>query len=197
MKHYFITLVCLVVLNVLHCQNPQNPKSSSAMDNKKTDLKNEAGNKSHIILKSNSFTEGGMIPQKFTCQGIDISPQLSWENIPAETKSIAIICDDPDAPGGIFVHWVIFNIPSKLKGLAESLPKERILSTGAKQGENDFGRIGYGGPCPPALHRYFFKIYALNAELKLEPGIEKNDLIRAMEGHILAQGQLMGKYQKK
>lgn len=149
-----------------------------------------------ITLKSNTFSEGGMIPKKFTCQGDDISPQLSWENIPEDTKSIAIICDDPDAPGGTFVHWVIFNIPSNFNELFENVHREKVLSIGAKQGVNDFGRIGYGGPCPPSLHRYFFRIYALNTELKLDAGIEKKDLLKSMEGHIIAQGQLMGKYQK-
>ncbi len=152
-----------------------------------------------ITLKSNAFEEGGMIPRKYTCQGDDTSPQLSWtinEDVRSYVSTYAIICEDPDAPGGSFIHWVIFNIPASLHGLAESLPKERILSIGAKQGVNNFGKIGYGGPCPPALHRYFFKIYALDAELKLDAGIEKKDLEKAMQGHIVGKGQLMGKYKK-
>lgn len=149
-----------------------------------------------IKIKSTAFEEGGMIPAKFTCKGINVSPALSWENVPKETKKLAIIMDDPDAPSGDFVHWVIFNIPANLTGLPEAVPKLKVLSNGAKQGVTDFGGIGYGGPCPPALHRYFFRIYALAAELKLDAGIEKADLEKAMKGYILAQGQLMGKFQK-
>jgi Raf kinase inhibitor-like YbhB/YbcL family protein len=151
---------------------------------------------SKMIIKSSAFTDGAMIPSKYTCKGIDISPQLSWEDVPHEAKSLAIIMDDPDAPGGTFVHWVIFNIPPDFKALGESFPKQKILPNGIAQGTNDFGRIGYGGPCPPALHRYYFKVYALDTDLKLESGIEKRDLEKAMKGHILGEGQLMGKFQK-
>lgn len=150
-----------------------------------------------IILKSRSFQEGGMIPEKFTCQGDDVSPQLSWEAVPDGTKTFALICDDPDAPSGNFVHWVVFNIPADARNLNENLLKQKQLSDNIKQGINDFGSIGYGGPCPPALHRYYFKIYALDIELKSEAGISKADLLKAMGGHIIAQGQLMGKFKKK
>jgi Raf kinase inhibitor-like YbhB/YbcL family protein len=149
-----------------------------------------------IILKSKAFREGEMIPRKYTCQGDDISPQLSWENLPANTKSLAVLCDDPDAPSGNFVHWVIFNIPPNITELPEAVSKQKILYNEARQGKNDFGDFGYGGPCPPALHRYFFKIFALDIILQHNAGIEEKELLNAIKGHIIAKGELMGKYKK-
>ena len=110
---------------------------------------------------------------------------------------MALVCDDPDAPRGTWVHWVIFNLPADLKELQENIPKQDVLKNGAKQGRNDFGGIGYGGPCPPALHRYFFKVYALDAMLNLQAGATKGQILKAMEGHILGQGQLMGTYMRQ
>ena len=138
-----------------------------------------------------------MIPKKYTCDGQNVSPPLSWSPIPSGTKSIAILCEDPDAPAGIWVHWVMYNIPPDATGLSESVPSDKVLKDGAKQGINDFRKIGYGGPCPPGgTHRYFFKIYALDISLAAEPGITRNDLLKAMEGHVLGQGQLMGRYKR-
>ncbi len=150
-----------------------------------------------IKITSSAFVEGGLIPAKYTCDGADVSPPLQWDAVPEGTKSIALICDDPDAPMGTWVHWVLFNLPSDAKELAENIPAEETLPNGAKQGVNDFGRIGYGGPCPPGgTHRYFFKIYALDTEVGLEAGADKRQLLKAMEGHILEQGQLVGKYKR-
>ena len=151
-----------------------------------------------ISIKSPAFAEGDMIPQAYTCDGKDISPALTWSAVPSGCKSIAVICDDPDAPMGTWVHWVIFNIPANATSLPEGVPKDKVLADGSKQGSNDFRRIGYGGPCPPAgpAHRYFFKIYALDASLELQPGASKKELLKAMEGHILSEGQLMGKYKR-
>jgi len=150
-----------------------------------------------IKITSSAFEDGGLIPAKYTCDGADVSPPLQWEAVPEGTKSIALICDDPDAPMGTWVHWVLFNLPSDAKELAENIPAEETLPNGAKQGVNDFGRIGYGGPCPPGgTHRYFFKIYALDTEVGLEAGADKRQLLKAMEGHILEQGQLVGKYKR-
>jgi Raf kinase inhibitor-like YbhB/YbcL family protein len=150
-----------------------------------------------IKITSSAFEEGGLIPAKYTCDGADVSPPLQWDAVPEGTKSVALICDDPDAPMGTWVHWVLFNLPSDAKELAENIPAEETLPNGAKQGVNDFGRIGYGGPCPPGgTHRYFFKIYALDTEVGLEAGADKRQLLKAMEGHILEQGQLVGKYKK-
>jgi Raf kinase inhibitor-like YbhB/YbcL family protein len=149
-----------------------------------------------IKITSNAFREGEMIPRKYTCDGPDVSPQLAWTSVPAGTASIAMVCDDPDAPRGTWVHWVIFNLPGDLRELHEGIPKEKELKNGARQGRNDFGDIGYGGPCPPALHRYYFKVYALDAMLSLPAGAAKSQLLKAMEGHVLGQGQLMGHYKR-
>lgn len=147
---------------------------------------------------SSAFEEGGMIPHKYTCDGEDVSPPLSWTGTPEGTKMIALINDDPDAPVGTWVHWVIFNIPASVRELPEDVPPQKELKDGARQGRNDFGRIGYGGPCPPrGTHRYYFKIYALDAVLSLPAGATKAELLMAMEGHIVAQGQLMGRYQRQ
>ncbi|MCD6254837.1 MAG: YbhB/YbcL family Raf kinase inhibitor-like protein [Deltaproteobacteria bacterium] len=150
-----------------------------------------------IKVKSEAFEEGGMIPKKYTCDGEDASPPLSWTGVPEGTEALALICDDPDAPVGTWVHWVIFNIPPDTTGLSENIPPERVLESGARQGRNDFGNIGYGGPCPPrGTHRYYFKLYALDKKVDLEPGATKDELLKAMEGHVLAEGKLMGRYKR-
>jgi hypothetical protein len=150
-----------------------------------------------IKISSAAFEEGGMIPAKYTCDEEDVSPPLAWDSIPEGSKTLAFICDDPDAPMGTWVHWVFFNLPADISELPENIPPERELESGAKQGTNDFGRIGYGGPCPPGgTHRYYFKLYALDAELDLDAGARKQQLLEAMEGHILAEGQLMGRYSR-
>ena len=150
-----------------------------------------------IKLTSSAFKEGDFIPRKYTCDDINISPPLEWQGIPDNTKSIALICDDPDAPMGTWVHWVIYNIPVKINNLAENIPGDKVLETGALQGTNDFRKTGYGGPCPPGgTHRYYFKIYALDGELELNPGATKGELLHVMEGHILSEGKLIGKYSR-
>ena len=155
------------------------------------------GNVATIQVRSPAFQEGGMIPQRYTCDGEDISPPLSWESGPEGTKSIALICDDPDAPGGTFVHWVLYDLPGNTQELPENMPRDKTLPSGAKQGANGFGRAGYGGPCPPrGTHRYFFKVYALDATTNLPAGRSRADVLRTMEGHILARGQIMGTYNR-
>ena len=151
-----------------------------------------------IKITSSAFEEGGLIPPKYTCDGADISPPLQWDAVPEGTNTIALISDDPDAPMGTWVHWVLFNLPLDTRELTENIPPDENLPSGAGQGTNDFRRIGYGGPCPPGgTHRYFFKIYALDAELDLTAGAHKKDLLKAMEGHILGEGQLIGKYKRQ
>jgi Raf kinase inhibitor-like YbhB/YbcL family protein len=141
-------------------------------------------------LTSSAFTHNQSIPQKYTCQGEDVSPPLTIEGAPAQTKSFAIIVDDPDAPMGTWVHWVVFNI-SPTEYIAED-------TNPGMQGINDFGKEDYGGPCPPfGTHRYFFKLYALDDTLDLPPGIKKKQLEKAMEGHILAKAEMIGLYKKK
>jgi hypothetical protein len=180
--------ILFVVAAVASCQAGQETEHQKA--------KEEVGKVMSIEVKSSAFEEGGIIPRKHTCDGEDLSPALSWSGVPEGTKSLALICDDPDAPMGTWVHWVIYGIPADTTGLPEAVSAEKTVLEGMKQGITDFRRIGYGGPCPPsgAPHRYFFKLYALDAELALDSGITKKQLLTAMEGHILAQGQLMGKY---
>ncbi len=150
-----------------------------------------------ISIMSTAFSQGGMIPKQHTCDGADISPPLSWSGVPEGTKSLALICDDPDAPVGTWVHWVLFNIPPGTKDLPEKIPPAKKIENGAVHGINDFRKLGYGGPCPPGgTHRYFFKLYALGTQLELESGVTKQDLLNAMEGHILEHGELMGKYKR-
>lgn len=150
-----------------------------------------------INLSSNAFTEGAMIPQRYSCDGENISPPLFWTGVPSGTRSLALICDDPDAPVGTWDHWVLYNIPADATGLPESVPEKAVLDTGAVHGSNSWGRIGYGGPCPPGgTHRYFFKIFALNTLLDLKSGATTSQLLETMEGHILGQGQLMGRYRR-
>lgn len=151
-----------------------------------------------INLTSAAFKDGEMIPQKYTCDGADVSPPLHWQGLPDGTRSLTLICDDPDAPMGAWVHWVLYNIPPDAAELPENVPTDRILDNGAKQGMNDFKRLGYGGPCPPGgTHRYFFKVYALDIEIGLEPGATKAELLKAMEGHVLDEGELMGRYSRQ
>ena len=152
-----------------------------------------------IKIRSAGFAEGQPIPSKYTCDGEDVSPPLSWDNAPNGTQSLALICDDPDAPSGTWVHWVIYDLSDRLTELPEAVPAKEEALSGAKQGRNDFGRTGYGGPCPPAgsAHRYYFKLYALDSALKLKVGATKADVENAMKGHIVGQGQLMGTYKRK
>lgn len=152
-----------------------------------------------LELKSSVFADKQPIPSKYTCEGSDISPPLEWKDAPAGTKSFALIADDPDAPVGTWVHWVVWNIPSSSKGLKEAVAKNPTLPDGTKQGISDFKRPGYGGPCPPSgTHRYFFKLYALNTTLDNLPGnATKEQLEAAMKDHILGQTQLVGTYSRK
>lgn len=150
-----------------------------------------------LTLSSSAFDDGEMIPSVYTCDGDDISPPLSWSDVPDGTRSLALICDDPDAPMGTFVHWVLFNLPSDARKLPESLATEASLEDGSMQGENDFGKVGYGGPCPPGgTHRYNFKLYALDQKLDLQSGVKKSDLLDAMEGHVLGEARLVGSYRR-
>ncbi len=149
-----------------------------------------------LKVTSTAFESGSTIPKKFTCDGPDVSPALNWNDPPAGTQSLALIADDPDAPVGTWVHWVLYDLPADARSLPESVPEQEQLANGARQGRNDFGKIGYGGPCPPPgkPHRYFFKLYALDTKLDLKAGATKAGVEKAMQGHILAQGELMGRY---
>ena len=144
-------------------------------------------------ITSSAFQEGGDIPSKFTCDGADMNPALRFEGAPGEAKSLLLIVDDPDAPVGLFTHWLAWNIDPKTTEVAEN-----SAPTNAVQGTNDFPKTGYGGPCPPSgTHRYYFKVYALNQTLDLKPGAKRKEVDAAMRGHVIAQGELMGRYSRK
>jgi Raf kinase inhibitor-like YbhB/YbcL family protein len=164
--------------------------------------KSQRGWGAAIHLESPAFPDGGTIPKAQTCDGKGTSPPLAWSDVPGAARALALICEDPDAPGGTFTHWVLFDLPPDLKGLKEDLPAEGevgLTSGGgvARHGKNDFGQLGYGGPCPPGgTHRYVFRLYALDARLDLKPGATRKELLQAMKGHILAEGRLMGRYSR-
>ena len=151
-----------------------------------------------LQLTSTAFNDGGAIPARYTCEGQDVSPPLAWSGAPEGTTGFALITDDPDAPGKTWVHWVVYHIPLDVRELREAFPPNRETSDGTRQGTTDFGRVGYGGPCPPSgTHRYFFKLYALNLALTLPPGATKRQVEEVMQGHVLAQAELMGTYRRK
>jgi Raf kinase inhibitor-like YbhB/YbcL family protein len=148
-------------------------------------------------IKSSSFKHEGMIPAKYTCDGQDISPPLSWSGAPEKTKSFALICDDPDAPVGLWVHWVLFDVPANINALPENVPRQEEIAGLGKNGKNTSRHWGYDGPCPPGgTHRYYFKLYALDTIINLKAGLTKDELLAAMKGHILAEAQLMGRYKR-
>jgi hypothetical protein len=149
-----------------------------------------------IELKTTSFTPGGFIPKRFTCEAADVSPALAWTDPPPGTQSFAIIEDDPDAPSGTFVHWLVYNLPAAYRRLPEAVSGNDQMPGGERQGTNDFSRTGYSGPCPPPgrPHRYFIRLYALDARLDLRPAARRQELDAAMQGHILAQAELMGRF---
>jgi len=155
--------------------------------------------KMDIIITSTAFASGGAIPSRYACDGANVSPPLAWQGIPANAKSLALVCNDPDAPVGDWVHWVIFNIPPASVGIPEALPAQKELTDGSRQGMNDFRRIGWGGPCPPGAgaHRYFFTLYALDQPMELEAGATRARLLQVMAGHIVGQGQLMARYTRR
>ena len=167
----------------------------SAPRREKTSITKEGG-AMNFALRSTAFSNGGQIGTRYTCDGADISPALMWEGVPDGTQSLALIADDPDAPMGTWTHWTVWNIPGRATLLPEDSAKVELLDNGARQGKNDFKRIGYGGPCPPPgkPHRYFFKLYALDARLGVKAGAGRGELEAAMKTHILAEAEWMGTY---
>jgi Raf kinase inhibitor-like YbhB/YbcL family protein len=152
-----------------------------------------------IEVTSPSFAPGQAIPARHTCDADDLSPLLRWSGIPERAVSLALICDDPDAPAGTWTHWVLYGLPATTTELPEGVPADETLASGARQGINDFRRVGYGGPCPPRgkPHRYFFRLYALDARLDLAPRASKQALLDAIEGHEVGRGELMGTYRRR
>ena len=174
-----LTVVAMAALAAVHAQQPR----EIAMP---------------LTLTSSVFAHGKPIPPKHTCDGADVSPPLSWSGAPAGTGSFALIMDDPDAPVGVWDHWILFNVPPGATALPEGVPATAALKDGARQGNNSWPRLGYGGPCPPSgTHRYFFKLYALDAMLDLRSGATKKQLEAAMKGHVLAQAELVGTYARR
>ena len=184
-----ILALALVTSALLGCAKAPQPAAPQPGSQKE----NQMGFK----LTSTSFKEGQPIPRQHTCDGVNVSPALEWSGAPPAAKTFAIICDDPDAPSGTWVHWVLYNLPGDRIGLVENVPATEKVPGDGLQGINDSEKIGYDGPCPPSgTHHYFFKLYALDGELLLKAGATKAELLKAMEGHIVAQAQLMGTYQR-
>jgi len=152
----------------------------------------------NFTLTSSAFRIGAEIPQQYSCKGVDSSPALEWSGAPAHVASFALIMDDPDAPAGTWVHWVLWNLPADAQSLPEGVPKREQLGGGARQGQNSFRKTGYNGPCPPAgaTHRYFFQLYALDGKLDLAAGASRAQLDEAMKGHVLAETEYMGTFHK-
>lgn len=158
----------------------------------------DQGSSLGFSIQAEAFNPGADIPRKFSCQGSDVSPALVWTEPPAGTQSLVLIFDDPDAPAGTWVHWVLYDLPTGARRLGEALPPTAQVAGGGRQGTNDFGKIGYGGPCPPPgkSHRYFFKLYALDSRPTLKAGATKPDVEQAMKGHILAKAEMVGRYRR-
>jgi Raf kinase inhibitor-like YbhB/YbcL family protein len=155
------------------------------------------GAKEKIEVRSSAFGDGDRLPSDFTCEGADMSPPIQWSGVPANAQSLTVIVEDPDALAGNWTHWLVYDLPPSMTQLPSGIPEGEMLSNGGLQGRTDFGKPGYGGPCPPSgEHRYFFRIYALDAMLRLQPGISRQELLEAMQGHILAEGVLMGTYER-
>ena len=174
---YYYPLACIILLLVFSTQIFSEKLSGGQMK-----------------ITSDAFENEKVIPSKYTCDGSDISPSLSWDGIPDNTKSFALIVDDPDAPHGTWDHWILFNIPSNVRTLLENIS---LLPEGTQQGKNSWDKTGYGGPCPPSgVHRYFFKLYALDNVLTLNDGANKTEIIDAMKNHIITEASLLGKYER-
>jgi Raf kinase inhibitor-like YbhB/YbcL family protein len=158
-----------------------------------------AGHAASIPLTSAAFSPGAPIPKKYTCDGANVSPPLQWARPPQGAKSLALICDDPGAPSGTFTHWVLYDLPPTATKLPEGIRAQGTAAGGARQGRNDFQKLGYGGPCPPrgSAHHYHFQLYALSAKVGLKAGATKAEVTRAMAGHILGEGRLIGTYQRR
>jgi Raf kinase inhibitor-like YbhB/YbcL family protein len=194
----FLSVICLMFI-VIGCRSSPVPTlTAEATVPTSPAVSQEEGQEVPFELTSAAFAHEQPIPVKHTCDGEDISPPLQWSDPPAGTQSFALIADDPDAPMGTWVHWVLYNLPSEARALPEAVPSDADLPDGSRHGENSWRRTDYGGPCPPSgTHRYFFKLYALDKVLDLGAGATKDQLLQAMDEHILAQTELMGTYTRQ
>ncbi|HJQ34517.1 MAG TPA: YbhB/YbcL family Raf kinase inhibitor-like protein [Pyrinomonadaceae bacterium] len=193
LKLYTALLSSTFLLSACRGGTTQPPANANAAATPAATAKEEHG--MTLKLTSTAFNEGGAIPARHTCDGENVSPPLAWEGVPEGTKTLALVADDPDAPRGTWVHWVVYRIPANVRALPENLPARETLDDGTRQGTNDFQKPGYGGPCPPnGTHRYYFKLYALDTDPDLPPAATRDQLLKALDTHILAQGELMGRY---
>ncbi|MFZ5434326.1 MAG: YbhB/YbcL family Raf kinase inhibitor-like protein [Calditrichota bacterium] len=185
--HRFLLTTALALVLLAGCKKAEKPSPV---------VEEKGATGMALVIKSNAFENGATIPKKYTCDGQDLSPPLSWTGIPEETKSLALICDDPDAPMGTWTHWVLWGLPPSAPALPEGVPADSVLPGGMYQGLNSWPKAGYGGPCPPPgkPHRYFFKLYALDNVPELPTSANKAGLENAMKGHILDEAQVMGTY---
>jgi hypothetical protein len=196
-------LIALFLLALASCQNQNSPAPQNTAQPTPTASTNASPDatpalKRDMKLMSKAFADGALIPEKYGCDGENVSPPLNWEGVPDKARTLALFVADPDTPDGRFTQWVLFNLPASMRELPENVAPEKQVLGSAGQGTNSFKKIGYGGPCPPSgAHRYFFKLYALDGELALDEHATREDLLNAMQGHILAQGSLSGKYEKK
>ncbi len=187
---YGLAVAGVILVASVACSTPSSPAS--------TETPTSQPQTSEFSLTSSAFRSGEAIPAQYTCDGQSVSPALSWSGVPQNTRAFALVVDDPDAPSGTFTHWVAFNIPADARGLPENVAKTDRMDNGGIQGRNSSGRLGFTGPCPPPgnPHHYHFMLYALDAPLNLQPGATKQDVLKAAEGHILAQAELVGTYHR-
>jgi hypothetical protein len=190
-----LMLIFAVSVSCQENESAQQEETQETASTTKADTEKPDVDANGLTISSTAFEHEGMIPSKYTCDSLDVSPPLQISGVPEKTRSLVLIVDDPDAPNKTWVHWVLYNLPPDTESLPENFPTDAELESGARQGVTDFGSTGYGGPCPPSgTHRYFFKLYALDTMLDIEGEGTKAEVTEAMKGHILAQAQLMGKY---
>lgn len=196
MRRIYVIILIFTLLIPVISSSCNGEKDNQIGDHVDDFVENDYGDYEDSVLVSLEFSTNDMIPVVFTCDGEDISPGMSWSPGPEGTESYVLICEDPDAVGGTWVHWIIYNIPSDVAGLEENVPHQNLLVNGALQGKNDFGKIGYNGPCPPSgtPHHYYFLLYALDCVLDVPIGATKDRVESAMQGHVLLQASLVGMY---
>lgn len=202
-QHSCVAVACLlVVLWSEGCAKKEPPadaeQKAATEEDRKDSLSAPVTTMMAIQIESSAFLQGAAIPEMYTCDGKDVSPHLSWGAGPDGTRAWALVVDDPDAPSKTWVHWVLFNLPDSTRSLSSGIASGDVPG-GGYQGKNDFGKQSYGGPCPPVgkPHRYFFRLYALDAPLDLSGGATREDVDHAMEGHVLGRGELMGTYERR